>query len=543
MRPRPAPVLLFALALGLRAAYIFEIDDSPTFTHPPVDGVTYVKQAESIAAGNWLGRGQEPFWQPPLYPYLLGLFRLFFGGDSFFYAVRLFQALAGAGTCLLAWHLGGRLFHPGVGLAAGAAAAVYGPLIYFDGEILPASLATFLDLAGLALLLRCLRRPTAPGFLGAGALFGLASLTVPTVLGFAAGAAVFILVKAKRGATLSAPRLAFPAAFVLGVLLPILPVAVRNAAIGGDAVLISYNAGVNFYVGNNENYDESVGIRPGWDWDELLDRPRESGITRPSGRSAFFFSQSVGVHQLAPRRLPRVAGQEALPVLARRRDRAQPGDLFLAQLLGYTEPRSVEAGDRLPFRDRRSPGGPPAPCSRSAATAPRCRCSSSPCTGISVIAFFVTSRYRLPVVPLLLIHAAYAGHCLVAGLRGGNRTRGGIPRPLPRPAAAGVELPGRRHGSRRGRGHPLQSRGGAHAGAGRPGGEEGVRARRRPRPHSLAGLVQPRYDFRHREGSGSGDPDIRTRSGSPPRPRRRMGQPGSRAQAGRRPRGGAGRHT
>ena len=233
MTPRLAPILLFALALGLRTAYILEIDDSPTFTHPPVDGQTYVKQAEAIAAGNWLGRGQEPFWQPPLYPYLLGLFRLFFEGDAFYYAVRLFQTLAGTGTCLLAWHLGRRLFHPGVGLAAGAAAAVYGPLIYFDGEILPASLATFLDLAGLALLLRCLRRPGPPGFLGAGALFGLASLTVPTVLSFAAAAAVFIWVKVKRGGPLAAGRLAFPAAFVLGVLLPILPVAVRNVTVGG----------------------------------------------------------------------------------------------------------------------------------------------------------------------------------------------------------------------------------------------------------------------------------------------------------------------
>ena len=421
MKSRLAPILLFALALGLRTAYILEIDDSPTFTHPPVDGVTYVKQAEAIAAGNWLGRGQEPFWQPPLYPYLLGLFRLFFGGDAFFYAVRLFQALAGAGTCLLAWHLGSRLFHPGVGLAAGAAAAVYGPLIYFDGEILPASLATFLDLAGLALLLRCLRMPTFPGFLGAGALFGLASLTVPTVLSFAAAAAVFVWVKLKRGAPLSAPRLAFPAAFLLGVLLPILPVAVRNAAIGGDAVLISYNAGVNFYVGNNENYDESVGIRPGWDWDELLDRPqKEAGITRPSGRSAFFFSQSWDFISSRP--------ADYLGLLTRKLYLFWHGDEIgrnqgiyfwrnysdilsialwkqvIAFPFGIVAPLAL-AGALLAFR-------------RNGASLPLLFIALY---SISVIAFFVTSRYRLPVVPLLLIYAAHAGHCLVAGLRGGNR--------------------------------------------------------------------------------------------------------------------------
>ena len=426
MTPRLAPILLFALSLGLRTAYILEIDDSPTFTHPPVDGQTYVKQAEAIAAGNWLGRGQEPFWQPPLYPYLLGLFRLFFEGDAFYYAVRLFQALAGTGACLLAWHLGRRLFHPGVGLAAGAAAAVYGPLIYFDGEILPASLATFLDLAGLALLLRCLRRPAPPGFLGAGALFGLASLTVPTVLSFAAAAAVFIWVKVKRGAPFSAPRLAFPAAFVLGVLLPILPVAVRNVTVGGDAVLISYNAGVNFYVGNNGNYDESVGIRPGWEWDELLDRPlKEAGITRPSGRSAFFFSQSWEFISSRP--------ADYLGLLARKLFLFWHGDEIgrnqgiyfwrnYSDLLGMTLWKQVIA---FPF-------GIVAPLAVAGALlAFRRNGASLPLLfialySLSVIAFFVTSRYRLPAVPLLLVYAAHAAHCLAAGLRGGNRRAAGF---------------------------------------------------------------------------------------------------------------------
>ena len=426
MKPRPAPLLVFALALGLRTLYVFEIDDSPTFTHPPVDGQTYVNQAQAIAAGNWLGRGQEPFWQPPLYPYLLGMFHLFIGGDAFFYAVRLFQALAGAATCLLVWSLGRRIFNPGVGLAAGAAAAIYGPLIYFDGEILPASLATFLDLAGVALLLRCLRNPTAPGFFGAGALFGLASLTVATVLGFAAAAAVFIWVKVKRGAPLSAPRLAFPAAFALGVLLPILPVSVRNAAIGGDAVLISYNAGVNFYVGNNGNYDESVGIRPGWEWDELLDRPRkEAGITQPSGRSAFFFSRSWEFISSRP--------ADYLALLA--------GKLFLfwhGDEIGrnqgiyfwrnYSDILSIALWKQViafPF-------GIVAPLALTGALlAFRREGASLPLLfialySLSVVAFFVTSRYRLPVVPLLLIHAAYAGHRLAAELRGGNRTAAGF---------------------------------------------------------------------------------------------------------------------
>jgi hypothetical protein len=60
---------------------------SPLFADPAVDAATYVEYATRLAAGQWLGWGQGPFWQPPLYPYVLALVKLVFA-DSFFYAVR-----------------------------------------------------------------------------------------------------------------------------------------------------------------------------------------------------------------------------------------------------------------------------------------------------------------------------------------------------------------------------------------------------------------------------------------------------------------------
>ena len=64
--------LVFALALVVRVVYIFESDASPLFAHPAVDAKTYTHHALRLAAGNWLGVSEGPFWQPPLYPYFLG---------------------------------------------------------------------------------------------------------------------------------------------------------------------------------------------------------------------------------------------------------------------------------------------------------------------------------------------------------------------------------------------------------------------------------------------------------------------------------------
>ena len=148
--------IVFVLALSLRLVHVFQMSASPLFTMPAVDAATYAEQAASLAEGNWLGRGQGPFWQPPLYPYFLGVIKLAFP-ESFFYVSRFAQALIGSLTCVLLYLVGQRLFGLGIGFIGGLIAAVYGPLIYFDVRLLPAGLATFFSLVSLSPINACRR--------------------------------------------------------------------------------------------------------------------------------------------------------------------------------------------------------------------------------------------------------------------------------------------------------------------------------------------------------------------------------------------------
>ena len=122
LRGRRALWLVLALALALRVVYVFEIDQSPLFAHPAVDSKTYTQQALKLAAGNWLGVGQGPFWQPPLYPYFLGAVKALFP-DGFFHAARLIQALMGALVCAMTWWIGRYMFGSAVGFGAEIGAA------------------------------------------------------------------------------------------------------------------------------------------------------------------------------------------------------------------------------------------------------------------------------------------------------------------------------------------------------------------------------------------------------------------------------------
>ena len=407
---------VFVLALAIRVAYIFQIETSPLFAHPPVDGLTYVEHAQDLAAGNWLGQGREAFWQPPLYPYMLGLLYAL-SPDLFFYAVRFFQALCGAVLCVLTWSLGRQLFNTAVGAAAACAAALYGPLIFFDGEILPATMGTFLNMAGLALLLRALRRPSFLRFAGAGLVFGLAVLTVATVLSFALGAAIYVCYEIRKQNRSLLEQLRLPSAFLLGLLVAIAPVTLRNYAIGGDAVLISANAGINFYLGNNPDYQRTVNIRPGWEWYELLDQSKvEAQAERLVQQSDFYMDKAREYIVAQP--------VDYLVLLAQKTHLFWQGDeigrnqdlYFWRRYTAILSATMWKWGIAFPF----GLVGPLALV--GLALAIRHRAFSLPLLfvvlySLSVIAFFATARYRLPVIPLLLVYAAYGGYCAVNALR------------------------------------------------------------------------------------------------------------------------------
>ena len=405
--------LVFALALALRVAYIFEADASPLFEHPAVDAKTYTHHAQRLAAGNWLGIGEGPFWQPPLYPYFLGAVKVLFP-ESFFYAVRFVQALLGALVCAMSWWIGRALFNPAVGLLAGIGAALCGPLLFFDGELLPASLAAFVDLLALVVLLRVWRRPSRWGFLGAGAAFGVGAMAVPTVLTFAVAVPIVLLWRAPRR-----QGLIWAGAFALGVVLAIAPVAWRNWAIGGDGVGISYNAGINLYIGNNPDYAETVAIRPGWEWDELVTQPAQAGIERPSAKSAYFAERAWDYIKGDPTGWLGLMGRK-LGAFWHGDERGRNQPIYFWRTYSNVLSASLwKAGIAFPF-------GLVAPLAlwgmllslrRIGPTWPLLYVLSY-CLG--VVAFFVAARYRVPVLPVLLVFAAYGLWALWDWVRAGR---------------------------------------------------------------------------------------------------------------------------
>ena len=179
---------IFALALSTRWLYVHQTGDHPLRDIPIGATIAHVERAAGEAAGF-----------ASLYDAFLAGTLGMAGGD--YQLVRGVQVAMGAVNCVLAWSLARAAFSPGVAVAAGLAAALYSPAIYFAGELLPPVLATCLVLLSLIALSQAL---TATGtslfWLLPGWLLGLAVLAEWWVSLFALIILVWLLHRKNRGA-------------------------------------------------------------------------------------------------------------------------------------------------------------------------------------------------------------------------------------------------------------------------------------------------------------------------------------------------------
>lgn len=295
--PRAAALIFFtiiAVAFVLRWIHLLQSRASVFFNAPTADGKAYFDWSQRIVAGDWLGG--EVFYQAPLYPYFLALVQLLFGGDL--WGIRLTQAALGAASCGLVFLAGRAFFSTAVGAAAGLMLAVYPPAIFFDGLIQKAGIGLFWMALLLWLVGRAQQRPTAARWAGAGAVLGALCLTRENALLLIPVIALWLLLRfSDRSRT---RRMAWIASLAGGLTAALLPVGLRNLAVGGEFALTTSQAGSNFYIGNNPNaYGIYIPLRrarggAAWERDDatVLARQAVGRELTPREVSRYWFSRS-----------------------------------------------------------------------------------------------------------------------------------------------------------------------------------------------------------------------------------------------------------
>jgi tetratricopeptide (TPR) repeat protein len=427
--PRPLAAVLIAAAL-FRAVYFYlYARRSLFFDAMLLDSDVYDRWGRAIAGGEWVGK--EAFYFPPLYPYLLGTLDAIAGPS--YALVYLLQALLGLLNIVLTFRAGTRLFGKRSGLLAAAGAALYAPFAFFETKILGTTLGLTLNLAALLLLIRAERRSTEAGSVATGAFFaagvaiGGAALCLPATVLLAALYTLRLARRSLRGG----------AAILGGTALMLVPVLAHNLVVAGDPLFLSAQGGITFYQGNNRGAAGLYAPAPGFSGAPEAQAAEEKSIAeREAGRplrrsqiSAYFFRKGLAWIAASPgdwlwleaRKLAALAGDyEASTEYSLYLERSQIPWLRLMAL-----PYAVIAGlgiAGLWFCRRARQSG------RSATRSPgwdphaALRLYALYAAGVPLL-FYVSSRYRLPLVPALLIYAGAFIDRAPAALRAADRQR------------------------------------------------------------------------------------------------------------------------
>jgi 4-amino-4-deoxy-L-arabinose transferase-like glycosyltransferase len=200
--------------------------------------------------------GGRTFHQEPLYPYLVGATYAVFGPDPRW--VFGWQVIVGALSVLLVWIAGRRFFGETVGALGGALAVLCGPLMYYDFVLLRPTLITAAGLALVLLLDAALRHGGARRWFLLGIASGAAVLLQTIFALYVAGAVAGALWTARRSrdrAVRSAGALA------LGAALCMAPVAARNVAVGAPPLSLSSVGAVTFISSNAADSRPDEGFR------------------------------------------------------------------------------------------------------------------------------------------------------------------------------------------------------------------------------------------------------------------------------------------
>lgn len=394
-------LVIFVLSFILRLIYLLQIRSNPFFSSPIMDPLYHDLWAQSIAQGNWIG--DQVFFRAPFYPYFLGIIYKLFGHNYFI--PRLIQHLFGSFSVVLIYFLAKRLFNKKVGYLSAIFASIYWIFFYFEGELLLDSLLVPLGILLVLLLLRSADSSKKSGFFLAGVVAGLFAITRPNILIFIPFVLLWVFLFLKFDLK---KKFIFALPFLIGLLLLIFPVTLRNYLVGKDFVLIASQGGINFYIGNNPEANGLSAVLPpfgdDWEYTDAVNEAQKAAnkIPKPSEVSDYYLKKGIDFILDNPKNFLSLLIKK-LYLFWNSYEPSNNQDIYFFRRysslirilpLGFwiISPLSL-LGIVLCLKDWKR--------------------LFLPFTFIfsytfSVLLFFITSRFRLPVLPFLIIFSSFA---------------------------------------------------------------------------------------------------------------------------------------
>ena len=400
------------LALSVRLFYLHQVVTTPVFKGLAMDAEKYDRFALFLLEGNFTH--SDFIYLNALYPFFLALVYLISGHSHV--AVAIVQAVIDTASCLLIYYIASAHINRRVGIIAAFMYTGYGIGIFYTGILLAPTLIVFLTLSSLALITTAVVNRKSVLFLIAGIAFSAAALGQPNLLLFIPCLALWLFFAGGKMPGKQSARAGL-SCFLAGSFLVLSLISARNYVIVRDFTPFLLG-GINFYIGNNPQATGSFMAPQG-----ISSSPVEE--IKSSVRAAAQESGSA----LTPAQASRYWFRKGLSFLMGKP--AEAASLYAAKLslfwgkkeipvdIDYTLSRTFVPLLQLPFL---SFGviAPLALLGMLLSLAGRRHLLLMLFVGsymISVVVIFVTARYRLPAVPVLIIFSAYSIYRLAGMMR------------------------------------------------------------------------------------------------------------------------------
>lgn len=263
---------------------LFWIQKDPLFLYPQIDGKEYYQWALRISEGQWFQ--SKPFYQAPLYPYLLALLSFILPLTPT--TIALVQILLSVATAGLLFCLTQNIFEKRVAWVAFLLYTFTGTIYFYEVQPLKTSLALFLTTLVVFFFLKN-PFPALKAGLSVGSLIlvrGNTYILIPFLL-----LSVFFYKK------LSLKKLFI---FLIGLFFPLSFSITHNYLACQEWILSTYQGGSNFFIGNNELATGTY-------------QPLLSGRQTPTfeGSDARFLAQKMAERPLSYREISRFWFQQS----------------------------------------------------------------------------------------------------------------------------------------------------------------------------------------------------------------------------------------
>jgi hypothetical protein len=425
MKPSRALATVILTALAVRIAFAVLYLQHPVGAIVPLDTEPYRELARAVADGT-LDHPAFDYLNPP-YAFLLAPI---VGASPAIEraAVAAVQIAIDVASVALVYYIALTALSRGPAFVASLTYALYGTAIFYTATVLPVTLSVFALVLAVAAVLFATDRPPSR-WVFPGAALGFLALVRPNAILLVPIVIVWRLAVALRREP--RPRAIAQTSrravwLMVGLIVMLAPFSLRARHVHGRLSPFPMNGGINFYIGNNPQasgryaHVDGVADRPGEQVaTAVAEASRRAGrALSPAEASGQWFREGLAWIAHAPGAALGLTLKKAAMFFRAEEatlnisyDFARAHIPLLRGMLGF--------GVLMPVALWGAVSGLIAGSDRRRAYLVLL-CGVVLAYAASVIAFFISDRYRMPVVPLLAVLAAHGAFSLLDELRAGR---------------------------------------------------------------------------------------------------------------------------